>query len=409
MVVIENETDETESQDMQESQQNAKLDALQSAVDEINTEISQIEESITSLQSSLNANLNSQIQTLTSDLNAQIQSLILNLEDFINTTQINADVGNFKNLYATVLANLENLTADYASITKSATIASATITDETVTSSQIQNLQSAVATISELTVTLLHISTLVVTDLTAEKVTADEIDAEIAKADDVRADGIKANNISGGTWHTPVSTPDNTQLLKIEIPFYQGIIQMQSEDNEINLTIGNNSVISFTQTGNYIYRIERNESATVIYLMNIGDTINYRLLYVGAETFMESSSELVDRTAYEQNVSGEVNDIVFFSDAGDIFRVGDLGEKQNKILSVPVAIGGVYENTVEGALSRLAGLLNSALVSSIYYDELTETLYFPYNSVAYDEETESLTVSGLNQVYANETLWFSLV
>lgn len=409
MVVIGNETDETESQNVQESQQNAKLDALQSAVDSLNSQVSAINASITAINASIDDKYSAQTQTLMQALTSQINALSASISSVVSTAQVSANVGNFERLAATLSATLTGLTANVATITEKATVEEAEINTLDVNTEDVGTLQANIANLETANIELLNVTSFVVATLTAENLSAENVDAGNIDADVVDSDKIKAKNITGKDWHTPISTPDNTQLLKIMIPSYQGIIQMQTEENEINLTIGNNSVVSFTQTGNYIFRIERNEYATVLYLMNIGDTINYRVLYVGAETYMEATSELVDRTAYEQNVSGEVNDIVFFSDSDEIFRVGDLGEKQNKELSVPVAIGGINEYTVEGALSRLAGLLNAALVSSIYYDELTGTLYFPYNSVAYDEETESLTVSGLNQVYANETLWFSLV
>lgn len=282
--------------------QDIRIDSLQSAVDELNADIAEIEITVENLSQSINDKYAAQTQTLMSELNFRIQSLISNLEDFVNTSQVNADVGNFKNLYATVLSNLKNLTVDLVSVTGSASIAAATITSEEVTISQIQTLQATTATISELTVTLLHLANISATNITAEKVTADEVETDLLKADEARADVVKAKNITGKGWHTPIGTPDNTELLKITIPNYEGIIQIQTADDEFNVSVFNNALVSWSEKEDYLFRIQRTGNATELYLQNIGDTVDYRLLFIGSEDTVVPTSEIVDKTGIRQNV-----------------------------------------------------------------------------------------------------------
>lgn len=293
---------DTEKNGKKDRAQDVRIDSLQSAVDELNADIAEIEITVENLSQSIDDKYAAQTQSLMSKLNTQIQSLISNLEDFINTNQINADVGNFKNLYATVLSNLKNLTVDYASVTQSATIAAATITSETVISSQIQTLQAVSATISDLTATLLHITNLAVTNLMAEKVTADEVDTDLAKADESRSDLLKVKNITGKGWQTPIGTPDNTELLKITIPHYEGVIQLVTEDNEFSVTVIDNALIAWSEESEYLFRVQKNESNTELYLQNIGDSVNYQLVQFGSTDTVTSISEIVDKTGIRQNV-----------------------------------------------------------------------------------------------------------
>ena len=372
--------------------QDVRIDSLQSAVDELNADIAEIEITVENLSQSIDDKYAAQTQTLMSELNSRIQSLISNLEDFVNTAQVNADVGNFKNLYATVLSNLKNLTVDLVSVTGSASIAAATITSEEVTSSQIQTLQATTATISELTVTLLHLANISATNVTAEKVTADEVETDLLKADEARADVVKAKNITGKGWQTPIGTPDNTELLKITIPHYEGVIQLVTEDNEFSVTVFDNALIAWSEGAEYLFRVQRTSNSTELYLQNIGDTVNYQLVFIGSADTVTSTSEIVDKTGIRQNVltlngvygvaeggSGGGSSIVFVDifpvegEDGVIYVSKELGAKvwdNNKSELVPltgtILQGAVQSNTANiGTLSDLTTTAVSDLVSAI--------------------------------------------
>jgi hypothetical protein len=306
---------DTERNNRKDRAQDVRIDSLQTAVDELNADIAEIEITVENLSQSIDDKYAAQTQTLMSELNSRIQSLISNLEDFVNTAQVNADVGNFKNLYATVLSNLKNLTVDLVSVTGSASIAAATITSEEVTSSQIQTLQATTATISELTVTLLHLANISATNITAEKVTADEVETDLLKADEARADVVKAKNITGKGWQTPIGTPDNTELLKITIPHYEGVIQLVTEDNEFSVTVFDNALITWSEEAEYLFRVQRTSNGTELYLQNIGDTVNYQLVFIGSTDTVTSTSEIVDKTGIRQNVL-TLNGVHGFTEGG---------------------------------------------------------------------------------------------
>lgn len=462
MIILDDETTGTQTSNRQkDNQQDTRLDSLQSAVNSLNSDITSIETSITAIQNSIVDNYTAQTQNLMSALNTQIQNLINNLEDFVNTTQINADVGNFKTLVSTLSTNLVKVVTDVLRVTSSATIASATITNETVESSQIQSLRATAATIQEATITLLHMTELTVTTLNASTVNADEFIADSVESDEVDSDVVKAKNITGKEWQTPISTPDNTELLHIAIPKYNGVILLQTQDNEFSVTIFNNVSVAVNQRGEYVYRVERNANSVDLYLQNIGDTVNYRLLYIGSESYQQSISEIVDRTDYEQNV--EDLQIFAFFDGDSVISVGEFqkkitgaastitennlapnrvmisnadgkadnsaittdelsalanvasniqeqldnleDEKQDKILENPITLAGYDYSTMESAISAIVSVLNGLITDDIIYNEIEEELIFPYNSISYDNE--ELTISGFNVSVVGEEITFT--
>jgi hypothetical protein len=178
---------------------------------------------------------------------------------------------------------------------------------------------------------------------------------EIEASQKADAPKIIADVVTGRTWHTPIGTPDNTELLKITIPNYEGIIQIQTEDDEFNVSIFNNALVSWTEKADYLFRIQRSGTATELYLQNIGDTIDYRLLFIGSEDTVVPTSEIVDKTGIRQNVltfngvygagGGSGTQIIF------VDELPSVGEEGVIYLSKPGAHG--YGMTMTANLSHL--------------------------------------------------------
>lgn len=409
MVILDDETTETQISNRQkDNQQDTRLDSLQSAVDSINTDISAIESSITAIQNSISDNYSAQTQTLMSTLNTQIQNLISNLEDFVNTTQINADVGNFKTLISTVSTNLVNVVTDILRVTSSATIASATITNETVESSQVQSLQATSATIAEATITLLHMTELTVTTLNAATVNSDEVIADSVESDEVTSDIVKTKNITGNGWQAPIGTPDNTELLHISVPFYNGIVQIVTEDNEFNISVINGEFVSWSQKDNYIFRIERNDNATDIYLQNIGDTVNYQLILLGSDTIVQSTSEIVDKTGVKQNVLElrgilNVQTMVLGIALQFVDFIPEMGEENTLYLS-PTEGGYMWDDETQTMISFVGSNLSTEVHTNTAHigdmSELTTTATTDLVSAINEHETE---INGINDTIGDLT------
>ena len=285
-----------------DKQQDIKIADLQAAVDELNTQIDAISITLGNLSASIDDKYAAQTQTLMNALTAQINSLSSALESALTTGQLTAQIANIERLMVTVSAGFVALEAETAKIES---LEAEGIESDSVKadSAEIQTLSAEKAVFNEATITLLNMLALTVQSLTSDTASIKEVTAEKISSEKIETDLLNAEHIAGGAWHTPISTPDNTELLHISIPRYNGMAQLQTEDNEFNVSILNNYLISYNQRGEYLYRIERKGESVDIYLQNIGDTVNYRVLFVGSETSGTVTSEIVDKTAYRQTIT----------------------------------------------------------------------------------------------------------
>ena len=419
MIVIGN-TEQTQAQNnKKDSQQDTRLDSLQTAVDALNSQVSAINASITAINASIDDKYSAQTQTLMQALSSQIDELSSSLASVVSTAQVSANVGNFERLAATISATITSLSAEIATITERATIEDAEINTLDVNTANVGTLAAVVANLETVNAELLNVTSFVVTTLTVENLSAENVDAENIDADVVDSDKVKTKNITGKEWHTPISTPNNEQLLHIFIPKYKGVVQMQTEEDEFNLTILNDAALSYNQNGQVIYRVERQENGVDVYLQNLGDTVNYRILHIGSESFMEEWSEIVYKSPYEQNVTSGAGTLFFYGNdvisadeldyleglRGNIQEQIDL--KQNQALPATIVLNGVPYDSIELLLEAMNGVLNGLLAKDIIYNEQSEELIFPYNSISYDSQAEELTVSGFNETYDGENLQFS--
>lgn len=285
-----------------DKQQDIKIADLQAAVDELNSQIDAISITLGTLSASIDDKYAAQTQTLMNALTTQINSLSSALESALTTGQLTAQIANIERLMVTVSAGFVALEAETAKIES---LEAEDIESDSVKadSAEIKTLSAEKAVFNEATITLLNMLALTVQSLTADTASIKEVTAEKINTEKIKTDLLNTEHIAGGAWHTPISTPDNTELLHISIPRYNGMAQLQTEDNEFNVSILNNYLVSYNQRGKYLYRIERKDESIDIYLQNVGDTVNYRVLFVGSETSGTVTSELVDKTAYRQTIT----------------------------------------------------------------------------------------------------------
>ena len=302
MIVIGKDTNIETQNNKKDSQQDTRIDSLQTAVDSLNAQVSAISASIVAINASIDDKYSAQTQTLMAALTSQINALSEALSSVVSTAQVSANIGNFERLSATISANIEQLTALAGNIkaltSEQINAQSVEVSDSVVT----DELQVERATITEAILTRVAIETFTITNLVAELLKADQIESEIIKADEVQSGVVKAVNLTGKGWQTPIGTPDNTELLKITIPLYEGAVQVITEGNEFNVSILNNAFIAWTEKSAYLYRIQLTETAIELYLQNIGDTVNYQLLFIGSTETTISTSEIVDKTGIKQNI-----------------------------------------------------------------------------------------------------------
>ena len=421
MIVIGN-TEQTQGANnrQKDTQQDIRLDSLQSAVDTLNAQVRSVESTLVGLEASINDRYSAQTQTLMNALNSQIEALSLSLETSLSTRRISGIDGSFNQLSVSLSATIAELTSRIFTILERANIASADIGAANVSQETVNELNAQNASIYSATINLLSVENFTIQELHAQELRAESLEAGLADIEQGSFDKVETNVLTGKEWHTPISTPDNTELLHISLPKYKGVIQLQTEQDEFNLTVFNDSSITLCQQSIYIYRVERNLNSIDIYLQNVGDTINYRILYIGSETHGDEYSEIVDKTYYRQNIS-QVQEVVFFDPQNKIIESQELGYlvgltasvqeqlngKQPKALETPITVVNNEFHSVEQLLEEIANVINSMVTDDIIYRPDAEALIFPYNSIQYDSETETLTIIGFRVEYRDGTLWLT--
>ncbi|MBQ1573383.1 MAG: hypothetical protein IIZ78_19850 [Clostridiales bacterium] len=423
MIVIDaNRENEYRQSSNKDTEQDAKLIQMQLAIDSINNQVSAIQNELTQLIGTLNDRFSAQSMSLKNDIDTKIRALTETIRNSLTTEQISAEYGIFKNLSVLLSSTISELTTNVFSVLQQANISNANIGELSVSQETVNQINAQNASINSATIELLSVTNFTIQNLRAANIEADTVSAENGNIRNVRGDKVNAKVVSGKEWKTPISTPDNTELLHISIPKYKGIIQLQTENNIFNLTIFNDSSITLNQSDIYIYRVERNASTIDIYLQNVGIQVNYRILHVGSEFFAEETSEIVDRTDYQQNIT-QVEEVIFFESSDKIVKTKELSmlvgltaniqeqlnSKQPKILEEPVKVVGKNYFSVETLLEELANVLNSMVTDDIIYIDYAESLLFPYNSIQYDSETETITIIGFRVEYIDGVLWFSKV
>ena len=399
MIVIGKDTNIETQNNNKDSQQDTRIDSLQTAVDSLNAQVSAISASIMAINASIEDKYSAQTQTLMSALSSQINALSEALSSVVSTAQVSANIGIFERLSATISANIEQLTALAGNInaltSEQINAQSVEVSDSVVT----DELQVERATITEAILTRVAIETFTITNLVAELLKADQIESEIIKADEVQSGVVKAVNLTGKGWQTPIGTPDNTELLKITIPLYEGVVQVITEGNEFNVSILNNVFVSWTEKSAYLYRIQLTETTIELYLQNIGDTVNYQLLFIGSTDTKISTSEIVDKTGIRQNIltfSGYLNTSPNGSGTGAQLVIVDVipeeGEEGVIYFSPVLGAWTFNPNSGEtGAMNALSGteLLNAVNANTTHIGNLATLL-----TVA-----KSNLVSAINELY----------
>jgi len=383
----------TQNENTVSGQVQIQIDSLQSAIDEINADIDTLTQTLTTLQTSVNAQIDSETQTLLNTLNSQMSDLRTSLESAVSTNQITAVIGNIQQLAVTVSATISALTAGSINATTGITTANLTSASSDIGTAQAASLSTGsldatVATLGTVSASVLNVVTFII-----ENLTATNFGATNGAVTNFETSLIKADTITGKQWHTPVSLPDNTELLRVRIPAYDGIITFISEDGEVNVTIINNAFISYNQNVQYLYRIDSKTDYVDLYLSNIDDTINYQVIYLGEGEHGTVTSEIVDKTGIQQNVetlkgitsisSKELNvelifvqslpevgreNVIYLIETEGAFIWNEQEDKyycfagtvyQRKVLTDSVTVDEVEQTTVEGAIGALATLANS--------------------------------------------------
>lgn len=296
--------EKTEQTDIRKKQIDDKYDKLSESVYNLVVATSALAGRVSKLESTADDRDTAIYQRLNTELTATIEALEQSYSGSITTGQLTADSVTANTADITSVSGDEaaykKVTAD-SLIAPSANIGKATLKEYTGTSADINT-----AMIATLTATVANIANYNISELTADKIKAaadevNELTANIATVERLNTDRITVSD--GGTWHKPNTSPTNIQLLKLFIPVYQGVVNIVTQDREFNLTVIDNSLVSFINTASYLYCVEFNNLGTSIYLQNVGDTFVYKEIHIGDSQYTDSYSELVDKALYKNNIN----------------------------------------------------------------------------------------------------------
>lgn len=242
---------------VKDNNQSIRIDSLQSAIDEINNTIVTLQANINSLNTTIDDKYLAQTNSLAAKVTEAVNTLKTELNNSITSTNIIADyVQSDKAVIEEVssdLVNADNVTAEILNNT-TANIDDATIDTLSVTDT---------AALNKATIQYLTAVNAIITNLDMDSLSTDSIESNAAIISNMSAQianitRLNANIITvadGGTWREPVGTPDNTELLKITVPYYDGITNIIAENNVLNVSIFNNTFLTFNQDDHILYRL----------------------------------------------------------------------------------------------------------------------------------------------------------
>lgn len=436
MIFVDDNYDEQQviaDQEKTDTGQDIRIDSLQTAVDALNTAVTGLQNELYTLGSSIDDRFIAEADTLHGDVVNAINNLEATLAANVNTGQVvtgdvQAATGSIGDFDADTIeadsANIEAVTAEDITVTDTLTVQTQiNAAAASVTSATIQYLTAASAAISSYSITDLS-----VTNFDSVVAYIDTITAEVANIARLNANLITVSD--SGLWHQPIGAPDNTELLKITIPAYQGMIDIISENGELNVSILNGTTVAFNHDGSLIHRIEFDSSPNIEQSYNqiviaANDTFatgvpnnieGIEFTYKGAVyryatadlnttvdsdlsisyssntlTFTASNNEvdLTEVLIFDSSLSGKNDVILYLTDTvnykelyfGESFRrdsYSELVEKTGIINNITARSG-----TIISALLTMGGSVDVQIVNSLPVSYTANTIYVVTGDASY--------------------------
>ena len=300
--MIELENEQSAQSTEKDATQDAKLSDLQMSIDALNNAVAEIRAEISKTKTALENKTDSKLSEALETLRAEIGAVSNFIENGFTTAQVlstHAAVG--------TLTVRDSLTAEEAEI-KTATIADAEIDDALVEKLEsgtvkAESIESDLMKAKNIDAEKISMDTLDIESLRAKKAASEEAEIEKLEAAAAKIARLNCQLVTvdeQGEWREPTATPTNTQLLK-----YDGIIQLVFEDKDIAISIIGNGLVTFSQNEELLYRVDFYDTKTELFFRNEGVTLRFKPMYIGSSAIADCSSCIVNRTDYQQNVSGK--------------------------------------------------------------------------------------------------------
>lgn len=236
-------------------------------IEELSNKLKQLKEKVQGMQNLING-LGFKIDD---KYEAQTQTLSQNITDAVNTLQNALANKTSSALVEADHVQTKTLNADRistSSISADSTISASVYTGSNINTGmgKIGTFDADVESIQKSTIYYLNAVNAAITNLNMTNLNAETFESRLATIDSLtsgmstiarlNADLVTVSD--SGEWHEPTAQPNNDELLKVSFPYYGGIINIVSQNDSLNLSIVNNTLVTFSQKDFDLYRVDFN-------------------------------------------------------------------------------------------------------------------------------------------------------
>lgn len=247
--------EKNETQDKQIEELSNKLKQLKDEVQEMQNLINgldfKIDDKYEAQTQTLSQNITDAVNTLQNELANKTSSALVEA-DHVQTKTLNADKINTSGISASSIIRADVYIGSNINVGEGK-IGTFSSDVETIQKSTIYYLNAVNAAITNLNMTNLKAET-----FESRLATIDSLTSGMSNIARLNADLITVSD--DGEWHTPTAQPVNDELLKVSFPYYDGIINIVSQNGSLNLSIVNNTLVTFNQKDLDLYRVDFNKA-----------------------------------------------------------------------------------------------------------------------------------------------------
>ena len=241
--------------------QDKQIEELQNKLKQLKDEVQEMQNTINGLGFKIDDKYEAQTQTLSQNITDAVNTLQNGLANKTSSALVEADHVQTKTLNADEI--------NTSSISAKSTISASVYVGSNINvgegrigtfSSDVESIQKS--TIYYLTAVNAAITNLNMTNLKAETfesrlATIDSLTSGMSSIARLNADLITVSD--DGKWHEPTAHPTNDELLKVSFPYYDGIVNIVSPNETFNISLINNTLVTFNQKDPNLYRVDFNE------------------------------------------------------------------------------------------------------------------------------------------------------
>lgn len=241
--------------------QDKQIEELSNKLKQLKDEVQEMQNTINGLDFKIDDKYEAQTQTLSQNITDAVNTLQNELANKTSSALVEADHVQTKTLNADEIST--------SSISAKSTISASVYVGSNINVSEgrIGTFSSDVESIQKSTIYYLNAVNAAITNLNMTNLKAETFESRLAVISSLtsgmstiarlNADLITVSD--DGKWHTPTAHPTNDELLKVSFPYYDGIVNIVSPNETFNISLINNTLVTFNQKDLNLYRVDFNE------------------------------------------------------------------------------------------------------------------------------------------------------